>query len=308
MCLIIAKKSNYTVPVEHLENGFDRNSHGAGYAFVRNNQVIVHKGFMDYESFLKAYQTEVKPEYPAIIHFRLATHGLKNGSNCHPFRVNEKLAFVHNGIISHTDLQDQVKSDTAMFNEKILQKLPQTFLSNKRIIQNIEKFIGTYNKLAFLSHTGRISILNMNQGITKDGLWYSNDGYETNPYAWSPYNDYGYRYGHNVVYYYSFCRSKGCGINLTLKIEKNLGYCYECLEDMGLDMCEAFQKHDDERYIKWLRTKASTLDSNRKYKQLGEAVDSLLLPQLPTTTATTTDSTISKVHSLLQKPNETNCD
>ena len=113
-----------------------------------------------------------------LIHFRYATHGLKNVDNVHPFKVNTNLVFAHNGIINCVD-DDNKLSDTQMYNKQVLQKLDNSFLESNAIKLLIEESIGS-SKLAFLDSNGHYTIINESSGHWNKhkSIWYSNDGYK----------------------------------------------------------------------------------------------------------------------------------
>ena len=56
MCIICVSKPGVRQPDENtIRTMFYRNPHGAGYMAAREGKVIIHKGFMDFDSFLGAY-------------------------------------------------------------------------------------------------------------------------------------------------------------------------------------------------------------------------------------------------------------
>ena len=130
------------------------------------------------ELFYKAYQQyrRVHLDSYFILHFRIATAGKINEDNCHPFVVNEGLAFVHNGIISKVRTCVNY-SDTYYFNADILQNLPADFTENEATLELIEAAIGA-SKLVFLNSKNEPLILNSHLGHYVENVWYSNRSYE----------------------------------------------------------------------------------------------------------------------------------
>ena len=56
MCVICASPKGTRQPsLSEIKRMFYRNPHGAGYMAARDGKVIIHKGFMDFDSFLGAY-------------------------------------------------------------------------------------------------------------------------------------------------------------------------------------------------------------------------------------------------------------
>lgn len=183
MCIAIYKPEGKLIPYDTLKRCFNANSDGAGYMFHKNGKLHVFKGYFTMEDFWKAYKKDQKKE--CVIHFRIKTHGEINEENCHPYRVNDNLAFVHNGVIS--GYTDPKKSDTWLFNEDILQPFVRRW-GNLEIFEDpikklIESRIG-YSKLIFMDNQGNTKIFNEDKGNWDDGVWYSNNSYK--PYIPPP--------------------------------------------------------------------------------------------------------------------------
>src|SRR3990167_5573961 len=138
MCLIVYKPKGVPFNFTHLREGFESNHDGAGVMFRSGQTIAVRRGFWEYdalEKFLKSY-----PQTPEmVVHFRWASHGKVNSQNCHPIPIAAKVpsevkvnclkAVAHNGIIhgiSNTEVLDTGKSDTVLFTEQFLSKVPLT--------------------------------------------------------------------------------------------------------------------------------------------------------------------------------------
>lgn len=192
MCIAIYKKKGLTIPRETLEQCFKINDDGAGYMYVKNGKLEIKKGFFFFESFYDEYKKDEK--HQCVIHFRIKTHGSIDGDNCHPFSINNELAFVHNGIISGFGTKD--KSDTFMFNEEVLKPLMDKYgkqlYTETPFKKLIEEAIG-YSKLIFLDANGTYSIYNEHKGEWADGVWYSNSTYKI-PKPLPPIENYSYSY------------------------------------------------------------------------------------------------------------------
>jgi len=187
MCIIIVKPKNHLLPSkEILEQCFYNNPHGAGFMYNSHNSqhVTIEKGFMDFESFyfaITAITAQDMYNSDLVLHFRWATQGSINSSNCHPFPINSKVSklraincitkvgIAHNGVIascSYPNKQDL--SDTQIFIKTILSKLPYDYLKNPEI------YTSTFSKFAVLDKDGFSLIGNF---IEDDGIYYSNDSY-----------------------------------------------------------------------------------------------------------------------------------
>ena len=195
MCLLVLQKENTRLTEEQLKNSDDANPDGIGYSFVKDERLIVRK-FRKFSKFLKGYDRDISRyghQSPFLLHFRLATHGVNIGTeNVHPFKVSNNLIFGHNGVIS--DVSNDAKlSDTQMFNNEILKKLPNDFLENTAQIKLISEFIGS-SKLVFLNSGKQFSIINEDLGHWNDEktIWFSNNGYcQAKYYSYGGYGNYG---------------------------------------------------------------------------------------------------------------------
>ncbi len=178
MCIAILNTKN-TLTKETLQQCWKSNPDGAGMIYTANGQLQVFKEMTNFDKFYKEYSKQRKANKQSnfVLHFRIATSGKIDKTNCHPFNVSKNLSFVHNGMISIKQLNNNV-SDTYTFNELILKKLPATFLTNHAILDLIENYIG-YSKLIFLDSDNTASILNEHLGHwDKLDNWYSNNSYQ----------------------------------------------------------------------------------------------------------------------------------
>lgn len=178
MCIAFYTKPNVIIDETKLLNSSETNSDGFGIAWIEDARLKIFTT-MKYEIFLAAYGSITKrvPESPKLVHFRKATKGEISESNCHPFRINKNSCFVHNGTITNITSRDK-KSDTQVFNEDILQVLPEDWQDNGAIVELVESFIGT-NRMIFLNADGKVLILNEDKGHWADdkGWWASNYSY-----------------------------------------------------------------------------------------------------------------------------------
>lgn len=184
MCIAIYKPGMKSISKEILKECFDSNKDGCGFAYINTDhfgvkRIKVYKT-MVFESFYKQYEraSRFNPESPFLIHFRIATHGTVDKFNCHPFYINNKTVFIHNGIISGVS-KDAKRSDTQMFNAEFLQHIDDTMLLKDGPIKKlIEKFL-VGSKIVIMNLDGDVAIYNESSGNWSDGVWYSN-------YSWKP--------------------------------------------------------------------------------------------------------------------------
>jgi len=185
MCIAIYNH-RHELSFETLRNSWDNNPQGGGLLFLnkKTNKLQTFKTY-DFRQFYKAYLEllEVAKNETMILHFRIATQGEKTLDNLHPF-LNEKenLGFVHNGIISqYSGWQHKLskKSDTALFNEQVVNKLTEKFIYDQDQKRRMEKFVGRWNKLIFMNKFGDVSIVNEESGDWFNDQWFSNDSWCT---------------------------------------------------------------------------------------------------------------------------------
>lgn len=177
MCLAIYKPAGTEIPTKHLTNGFENHSDGAGMAWAVDGVLHVRKGMFKIEEVLEQY--ELIKQYPALIHFRKATHGKVDAANCHPFVFNDnKLALIHNGVLPIKCSIDGL-SDTAHFVKLVLEplvkfhKLP---INDGALNYLICTSIGT-DKMAVMDGEGKTYIFNEDKGTWDGGAWYSNTSF-----------------------------------------------------------------------------------------------------------------------------------
>jgi hypothetical protein len=246
MCIIAVNYSGLLTK-KTLENCYKANPDSMGLMYAQDGKLRVHKELFTFNAFYNKY-TEVRnlTDSPIVLHFRITTSGKVDKENCHPFLVNQKLGFVHNGIITQTEVKKSPYSDTYHFNE-ILKKLPANFLYNKGIVTLIEKMIG-YSKLAFLDNMGNVTIIGEDLGVWEGDNWFSNTGFEDARKVFV-YNKY-------LNYYYCY----NCGIELVTKEEKNYELCNCCARTFDVDLKKEYTE-------KWNDYEETFEDQQNKFNE-----------------------------------------
>jgi glutamine amidotransferase len=177
MCLAIYKPADTAPDWVAYKNGIDSNPDGWGFAVIDNGELLTACGMGGFDEF--RHNLEPFSHCQAIIHFRWATHGTKDTTNCHPFFVDD-LAVIHNGIVNISTKSDETKSDTWHFVDAVLTPMyhrDRDFFLRSEVIYTQELAHNT-SKFVFLRADGKHSIWNYNDCITeKDGHWYSNSAY-----------------------------------------------------------------------------------------------------------------------------------
>lgn len=210
MCVIIVKGKNQDLPKEKsLENCFTRNSDGAGFMYVNNNnKVIIDKGYMTFKSFYNRYK-ELCKKYDnfngknLVMHMRISTAGGVKKENTHPFPLTNdfnamkylrskcEVGIMHNGIISATKPTKEQESnginDTMVFIQKYLYPIYKDWrkcFENKTFLSGILNITGS--KFAILDKNDNLYMV----GDFKkyEGNYYSNDSYEGYHFSYGNYN------------------------------------------------------------------------------------------------------------------------
>ncbi len=183
MCLIIANPNCEHVPASYIVNAYDTNPHGFGVMYAKNGILKIKRGIMPVSMVNRIFEELEETDTPYVAHFRMATHGTLNASNCHPFAVSGRLngiGMVHNGVLSGKEWNDEHKSDTALFVNRIQTHLmtgdfeaEDLFKPDVEILSPYHASIGS-DKLVFMNGNGEISFYNEWNGAWMEGIWYSN--------------------------------------------------------------------------------------------------------------------------------------
>lgn len=176
MCLIIQKPANVPIPFDLLESAFNHNRDGWGVMWAKDGAIQTVKGF-DMASLVEATDSPEFAEKDGFVHLRIGTAGKVNLDNCHPFKVNDNIYLMHNGILGVTQSVSKDMSDTWHFVrnyvEPVLSKYPDAFM-NEDWITDMEYFIGSGNKLALMNSNGDFSLVNRRAWTRYEGLMLSN--------------------------------------------------------------------------------------------------------------------------------------
>jgi predicted glutamine amidotransferase len=250
MCIAIANGKKTTLKKEWIKNSWENNGDGAGIMWLNNGKLEYFKELKSFDAYYKKY-IDVRRLFPKsnlLLHFRISTHGKINETNCHPFVVSEEVGFIHNGMIHQVERNTEF-SDTYMFNELILKKLPKGFQHCVATKELLESYIDS-SKLVFLDTDNKFSIVNEQAGHWFNDCWFSNSSYkEVNDWY-----DFGgkkvkkqttsaYHYGTDSYWSGGWSAYNGntqttqstgdiceeCGVNL---IEGEHQFCQDCREEM----------------------------------------------------------------------------
>ncbi len=241
MCLAIYKPAGAQVTEEHLRNGFANHSDGAGFAWAADGKLHVVKGIFDVDEVVKQY--ELIKEYPCLIHFRKATHGKIDKTNCHPFLFNDnKLALIHNGVLS-IKCTIEGMSDTLHFVKLVLEPMVQRNnvpINDGALQYLLSTSIGS-DKMVIMDGDGNAYVINEDKGKWEGGCWYSNTSFSWNIEEFRSKSSSGY-YGGSQSYF----NRTGQGHAPNASYESHKNNWRKRFEDSA---------EDDESYLEfWKRT------------------------------------------------------
>lgn len=197
MCVILVKTKDAALPgKEELKNCWERHSDGAGFAYRQPDGTVYYsKGYLAFKRLYKALLA-VPPGLSLIVHFRTATHKVKDGGNTHPFPVadnieqmraleglSDMLVF-HNGVF-HTPVDD-LMSDTMIFVRDVVFPNKEVFLRENHMM------------MSMLLGGSKLAVMSKDHGIYLHGSWTKEDGlYWSNTYHRVQSHTYGgYTPGH----------------------------------------------------------------------------------------------------------------
>lgn len=199
MCVIAFSPRGVDIPTpQQLEQMWDANPDGAGYAYVnKKGKVVYRKGFMTLDSLLK--ELEVPERFKSTcfaVHFRIGTSGKNDKATCHPFPISnnfgdlrktegeEDAVLFHNGVLAQGGIVSPLSSDTQDFVIAMSPLLKKYNQSKSRDFFVEELIKG--NRLLILYKNNAFKMFGE---WKKDGdLWVSNLHYK------QPYNWYGGQY------------------------------------------------------------------------------------------------------------------
>ena len=190
MCIICVSKSGICQPDEStIRTMFHHNPHGAGYMFARGGRVIIHKGFMNPDDYLRAIREEhFTVSDNVVYHFRISTQAGVSPEMTHPFPLSNRPArlrklylrcrvgVAHNGVIPLTsDPSNERYSDTAIFITDYLSHIirRRADLRDQRVLDSI--FQIAQSRFAIMDGGGYIATVG--KFIDERGLLFSNASY-----------------------------------------------------------------------------------------------------------------------------------
>ena len=186
MCVIIIKKKGEKMP-SYIELRAASIVHPHGFGFVSSSGK--HYKGLNFEYFYENL-TKVDKDEECIIHFRFATHGPVNMSNCHPFE-HGGIWFAHNGILDITPLKNKTDSETA-FLKYVYPMIHDYGIDSIETLTVIDDIIGG-SKFAIMVD-GKVHTFG--DFIEENGCLYSNTRHKYYYHDYYSGNHYNYRGWH----------------------------------------------------------------------------------------------------------------
>jgi glutamine amidotransferase len=196
MCLAAFHSKGYSMTEEEFDNASSSNSDGVGFAYYSHkNNIVIEKGTNRFEMKEK-YLARVEKHgerSPFMVHFRLATHGSVCDNNCHPFRINENDVMIHNGILPVVYAKGEKRTDTQVFADEYLAKLPENWFDDDYMFDMVEEYCSG-SKLVIMTNNPKakygVYIVNAKDGSweSENNRWFSNSSHKDN---WLNYKNWG---------------------------------------------------------------------------------------------------------------------
>lgn len=196
MCIAaVSFKDGFTE--DELKKFFVANKDGGGYAWLdpETKELRAERFIKNINDYVKK-GLELKDVGTLVTHCRIATQGVVEEINGHPFWIEKEALLVHNGTLSGYWDTARELSDTNMFTTEIAPILKDR-ATLQRVKKRLEDIIGSYNKLILLYKDGEVEIVNENAPSSEWShdrtKWYSNTWWR-NTYGNGNYNAYGMDY------------------------------------------------------------------------------------------------------------------
>lgn len=188
MCLLTFMPPNVDMDYERAKTASKANPDGfgfaihAGVAIIKDHDMNFDKLWLRWSDIRKTYRGA------ALFHFRIATHGNTDLSNCHPFDIdnNPRSVLAHNGMLPLTMPVKEHRSDTKLFAEVVLPHIGGVkALDDKEFFDDIGRW-ASGNKIVVLTVEENVErdwyIINENLGHWDAGVWWSNSSYKAFSY------------------------------------------------------------------------------------------------------------------------------
>jgi len=200
MCLIISSKpievaGKPCVSLETIKSAIAANPHGVGVAWADGRVHVKRWVRANAETVHKLITSLHEAGFAWTFHTRFATHGTVNEANTHPVQLSDEVVLSHNGILNGYGSTEV--SDTREFCRVHLRGIRADAVHDPETIERLERMgVMRGSKFAILSHDGRISHVNEDDGYKCDltGCWFSAYGYADG----QEYDAFNYGWSHSL--------------------------------------------------------------------------------------------------------------
>lgn len=171
MCVAILSPAGKTLDKTDMARAHAANPDGCGFAVRKNGTVRIAKGLWTFDEFWERFAPVQHLE--AVVHFRMASAGVITPSNCHPFKLVDGSALIHNGHLARYGYERL--SDTAHWVASVLNPVLMRQPDALRDVLTrtlLEDGIGN-SKMVILPKSGTPVVLNEEAGYWERGIWYS---------------------------------------------------------------------------------------------------------------------------------------
>nr|DAU57911.1 MAG TPA: YafJ-type amidotransferase class-II [Caudoviricetes sp.] len=205
MCIILSCAPNARPTDELLKTCWTNNPDGGGYMYAENGSVRISKGYMDFDSYLRAVRS-VPANVPLVLHMRIGTSGGNGPEVTHPFPVTAKLehlhaldlfcpvGIAHNGVLPYPSDDKRGISDTVAFIQQTVTPLSCRRdvragggLARSSKARAALKVASKGSRLAVMDGGGRVRLTGDGWNGVTPGIQASNESWrELSPLAYWP--------------------------------------------------------------------------------------------------------------------------
>ena len=184
MCIILLdnRGAGKVLERDFIERCAEKNNDGLGIMYATGGKLYAWRSMDDLDGLYKRYVSARERALVTAVHFRASTitKGTVKIENTHPMLVHPKLAIMHNGTIEQLKpLLEDGMSDTRLFVDGFLKKLPENFMQDPVIVSVIKDFL-VFGRAVLMDAHGKYMILNeyVNvaewiRGVRSNGVWMS---------------------------------------------------------------------------------------------------------------------------------------
>ena len=249
MCVIVYKPQGQSFDYDDLELCFQSNPDLAGISICNPSGNIVHnhRGLTFHE--LLAAIPENEEDYAIALHFRIATSGIVNTYNSHPFPIccdlikcedilkskmlDTRAALIHNGVLlSNKEVVAYRNGSKQSLSDTGLLAIALSSVNDEYRLILLDMLSSGMDKFCYITPT-RIKLFG--PWHTKGGLFYSNLTWQYSGVSWNAYESSGWAE--------SYCTE--CGAYIIPK-NRSTGLCRGCQVVLGIEPDDEADDRADE--------------------------------------------------------------